>query len=147
MACDPTTIESIMTRHVVQVPMDATLEQIRALFDQHRFHHVIVTEHARPVGVISDRDILKHLSPYVGTFGESPRDTATLKKKAHQIMSRQLVPVTLEATAVEACAVMLAHEVSCLPVVGERGDCVGIVTWRDLLRWCMGSACGSKWAA
>ena len=147
MACDPTTIEAIMTRHVVQVPMDTTLEQIRALFDHHRFHHVIVTEHSRPVGVISDRDILKHISPYAGTMGEKPRDSATLKKKAHQIMSRELVPVALETGVVEACGMMLEHEVSCLPVVGDRGICVGIVTWRDLLRWCMGSACGTKQAA
>lgn len=147
MACNPTTIESIMTRHVVQVPMDTTLGRIRELFDHHRFHHVIVTEHAKPVGVISDRDILKNLSPYVGTFGESPRDTATLNKKAHQIMSRGLVSTALETPVAEACADMLEHNVSCLPVIGERGTCVGIVTWRDLLRWFMGSACAAKNAA
>jgi hypothetical protein len=37
-------------------------------------------------GVISDRDLLRALSPYVGTASENARDTATLRKRVHQIM-------------------------------------------------------------
>ena len=46
-----------------------------------------------PIGVISDRDLLKALSPYIGTATETSRDVATLNKRAHQIMSRK--PITI----------------------------------------------------
>lgn len=137
-------IKSIMTRDVVFITMDDTLERVRAVFDTDRFHHLIVTEHGRPVGVISDRDVLKNLSPYLGTMGEATRDTATLKKKVHQMMSRRLVPVAPDTPVTQACEIMLAEGVTCLPVLDENQRCVGIVTWRDLLRWCITGACGAQ---
>ena len=135
-------IKSIMTRDVVCVTMDETLERVRDIFETDRFHHLIVTERGVPVGVISDRDVLKCLSPYVGTIGEARRDTATLKKRVHQMMSRRLVPVTPETPVPQACELMLAEGVTCLPVLDDTRHCVGIVTWRDLLRWCVTGACG-----
>lgn len=135
-------IKSIMTREVVSVSMDETLERVRAVFEADRFHHLIVTEHGLPVGVLSDRDVLKCLSPYVGTMGEARRDAATLKKRVHQMMSRRLVPVTPETPVPRACELMLSEGVTCLPVLDEDRRCVGIVTWRDLLRWCVAGACG-----
>jgi acetoin utilization protein AcuB len=85
-------------------------------------------------GVISDRDLLRALSPYIGTASENARDTATLNKRVHQIMSRQLVTLPPEATVAEAVKVFLEHRVSCIPVVGPGFKAVGIVSWRDILK-------------
>lgn len=85
-------------------------------------------------GIISDRDLLKAVSPNIGTLSETDRDRATLNKRAHQIMSRNLITVTADTTVEVGARLLLEHRVSCLPVVAADGALEGIVTWRDLLR-------------
>lgn len=130
-----TTLQDIMTTHVVTVSMDATMQQVQSVFQQFRFHHVVVEEDGKAVGVLSDRDLLKTVSPFIGKLSEQTRDTNSLKKKAHQVMTRSLVRAKPSMLASEAALMLLHHNVSCLPVIDDAGKCVGIVTWRDLLRW------------
>ena len=124
-----------MTRHVVTVCMDDSLKRVRELFAQSGFHHLLVVDKGKLVGVISDRDLLKHVSPFVGhELSERTQDLATLNRRVHQIMSRQLVTCQAITDAAEAARMMLENRISCLPVVDETGRPVGIVTCRDLLR-------------
>jgi acetoin utilization protein AcuB len=127
-------IDQIMTRRLVTVEMDDKLSVIKDIFDHLKFHHVLVVEHKRLVGVVSDRDLLKAISPGVGTRTETTRDTATLTKRAHQVMTR--TPVTLHpgATLADAIGLFNAHRVSCIPVVDNDFKPVGIVSWRDILK-------------
>ena len=74
-------VENIMSRQVVSVGMDDTLKEIREIFEHVRFHHILVVDNERLVGVISDRDLLKAVSPYANTQSEHPRDAATLRKR------------------------------------------------------------------
>jgi len=53
---------------------------------------------------------------------------------AHQIMSRHVVTVGLDASVADAIAIMLGHHVSGLPVVDAAGRLVGIVSEGDFLR-------------
>jgi acetoin utilization protein AcuB len=124
----------IMTRRIVTVSMDDSLRKVRELFDTHGFHHLLVVERGKLIGVISDRDLLRSLSPFLGhEFSERPQDAATLNKRVHQIMTRRLVTGSEQTPVVEAMRMILDHQVSCLPVVDACGQPIGIVTWRDLL--------------
>lgn len=127
-------VAKIMNQDFQTVDMDDPLEWIKKLFDEQRFHHVLVMSKGKLVGVISDRDVLKNISPYVGTVAETSRDTATLKKKAHQIMTRQLVTVTDVDSVMTAVKTFNRNRISCLPVLNARGRPVGLLTWRDILR-------------
>lgn len=129
-------LADIMTRVVVTVDMDETVERIRTLFESSGFHHLIVTDDARVVGVISDRDLLKHLSPFVGKPVERAMDAATLSKKAHHIMTRHPVLAHEDMETAEATDLLLRKGVGCLPVVTKGLRLSGIVTWRDLLKVC-----------
>ena len=129
------TIHDIMTPSVVTVTSDTTVDRMRQLLAGVGVHHLSVWDRGRVVGVVSDRDLLRHLSPWAGTMGETRSDAATLKKRAHQVMTRKLVSTTPDTNIVEAIGLMLDSLVSCLPVLDERGGCAGIVTWRDILRW------------
>ncbi len=126
-------VETIMSKKIVTVEMDETLERIREIFEQDRFHPVLVVSGPRLMGVISDRDLLKSISPYVGTFSETSRDLATLQKRAHQIMSRKPISVPKDATVQVAAETLLANNISCLPVTNEEGNVEGILTWKDVL--------------
>lgn len=127
-------IEKIMTTHVVTVAMDDTLKVIHEIFENVRFHHILVTEDNKLVGVISDRDLLKAVSPYANTPSELPRDAATLKKRAHQIMSRKPITIGIEGSAFDAVKLFIDKNISCLPVLDKNGDIAGILTWRDILK-------------
>lgn len=127
-------IRAIMSTRTVTVTMDDSLARARELFHEHHFHHLLVVQGKTLLGIISDRDLLKAVSPHVGTLSETDRDRATLNKRAHQIMSRKLITITADTTVEVAARLLLEHRVSCLPVVTANGALEGIVTWRDLLR-------------
>ena len=129
-----------MTRPVVTVSMDDTLETVRDLFERERFHHAIVIEQGRVVGVVSDRDLLRNISPFVGKFAERTQDAASLKRRVHQVMTRRLVWACSATPIAKAAETMLLERVSCLPILDSAGECVGIVTLRDILRWAVRAA-------
>jgi CBS domain-containing protein len=54
--------------------------------------------------------------------------------RAHQIMTRDVITVTADASIAEAANLMLRHHISGLPVVDEAGRLTGIVTESDFLR-------------
>ncbi len=127
-------IKQIMSTPVVTVEMDDSLATIKEIFDHTHFHHLLVVEQARLLGVISDRDLLNALSPYIGTPSEGHRDLATLNRKAHQIMSRQPITLDLQADLQAAVRIFNAHRISCIPIVDAGNQPVGIVSWRDIMR-------------
>ncbi len=128
------TVGSIMTQDIVTVRMDDTIGTIRQLLRLAQFHHLLVVDGGKLVGVISDRDILRVLSPFLGTFGEMNRDLAILEKKVHQIMSRRLITVDKNTSLEAAMCMLIDNKISCLPVVSPAGAIQGIVTWRDMLK-------------
>ncbi len=129
------TLGKIMTARVVTVEMDDRLEAVKEIFDTMRFHHLLVVdEHKKLGGVLSDRDLLRALSPYVGSATETARDLATLNKRVHQIMTRRPITLRQESGIAEAVELLLKHRISCIPIVDEESKPVGIVSWRDLLR-------------
>ncbi|MFQ2039424.1 CBS domain-containing protein [Aeromonas sp. s11] len=126
-------IRDIMTTRVATVSMDDRLRVIKDIFEQAHFRHLLVLEEEELVGVISDRDLFRAISPYLDSEAEMSRDTETLNKRAHQIMSRQLVTIAPHLTVRDGVKLMLEKGVSCLPVL-ENGALVGIISWKDFLK-------------
>lgn len=126
-------VASIMTREVVTVKMDNSLQIVRKIFQNVEFHHVLVVEKENLVGVVSDRDLLKRLCPWLGKLSEKPHGRDTLEVKVHQIMSHKLITVSGETNIKTAARLMLKNNISCLPVVSPEGGIKGIVTWKDIL--------------
>lgn len=130
-----TKVESLMTRGVLTMGMDRPISEAKALFDDGKLHHLVVLEHGEVVGVVSDRDVLRWISPFVGKMSERPQDLALLDRPLHQVMSRKVLTVTPETPIERAAALLLERRISCLPVVNEHGHLQGILTWRDMARW------------
>jgi acetoin utilization protein AcuB len=128
-------VGSIMTTRIVSVEMDDRLEVVKNIFDTLKFHHLLVVDDRKILkGVVSDRDLLKALSPYLGSAAENARDLATLNKRVHQIMSRKLIALHADAPLPEAVKLFLDHQISCIPIIDEAGKPVGILSWRDVLK-------------
>lgn len=129
-------VNDVMTHPIETISMDDSIETIQRIFETNHYHHLIVHgDQNECVGVISDRDLLKNISPFIGKMGERTEDRSLLNRRAHQIMTRQLIAVRSNTALRSAARVMLDHRISCLPVVDQHGKCTGIITLRDIVRW------------
>lgn len=54
--------------------------------------------------------------------------------RAHQIMKRRVITVTAETSILEAANLMLREHIGGLPVVGEAGELIGMVSESDFIR-------------
>lgn len=131
------TIADIMSRDPECVALDTSLMEIRQLLHQRGFHHLLVLDGDSLVGVISDRDVLSTVSPFLDTRSETPRDVRTLAKQAGDLMRSDPITIAPDAAIRDAAKLLLDNSISCLPVVDD-GDLVGIVTTRDLLSYYRG---------
>lgn len=123
-----------MSRAPITITIDDDLALVKQIFDDGRFHHLLVIDQGLLVGVISDRDLLRVLSPGLGTAVETRQDAAILHKKAHQIMSRGLITLSPEAGVYDAISLFNLHNISCIPIIDNTNKPVGIVSWRDIMR-------------
>ncbi len=115
-------VDSIMTRNVVTVGMDYTIQIIRDILKNFEFHHILVLENQKLVGVISDRDLIDS-------------DTIPIDKTAQEIMSRNLITIDVETIIEKASDLLLENNISCLPVISPQGSVEGIVSWKDILKF------------
>lgn len=127
-------IRDIMTQSVVTVEMDDKLSLVKEIFDNAKFHHLLVMEEGKLFGVISDRDLLKAISPNLGTMVTTYRDLATLNKRVHQIMTRKPITIKADDSVSDAAVLFNTHRISCLPVVDDDFRPVGIISLHDLIK-------------
>jgi len=125
--------QDIMIKNVICVDMDERLPNIRKLMESHGFHHLPVTEKGKLAGIISDRDLLRLISPFIDSVSEQTRDLDTLNRAAHQVMTRQPITVRADTSIEDIITWFKRVDISCLPVVDEDNTVIGIISWRDLL--------------
>lgn len=123
-----------MSKNLVTVEMDDPLSLVKEIFEQTHFHHLLVIEDNILQGIITDRDLLKALSPNLDTAAETSKDKETLNKRAHQIMTRQPVALKPSATINTAIKTFNTHTISCIAIINNKHEAVGILSWRDILK-------------
>ncbi|WP_027670968.1 CBS domain-containing protein [Rheinheimera baltica] len=129
-----TNVAQLMSPNPVSVSPDDSLAVVKQIFDHVKFHHLLVVEGSVLLGVLSDRDLFKALSPYLGTAAETTRDLASLNKKAHQVMRRKPVTLQGQANVKDAVHLFNTEGVSCIVVVDNQNRPQGILSWRDIIR-------------
>ena len=127
-------VEDIMNRDVVTVGLDERLKTVQDIFNEQKFHHVLVVEDTELVGVVSDRDILKQVSPFLATASERTQDRTTLDKRIHQVMTRKPITAGKNTTIEEAAKIFVKKGISCLPILSPEKEIIGIVTLKDILK-------------
>lgn len=133
-------VETIMTKKVVTVDLSDDLAALHHIINNASLHHIVVMDGKRLAGIVSDRDILRHTSPYIGTYAEQPRDQTVMKRKVHTMMTRSPFTIGPDEPILQAAELILEKKVSCLPVVDGERNLLGIVTWRDILKHCIAQA-------
>lgn len=129
-------VSAIMSGRVAVLEFDDTLLTVRGIFSSVHFRHLpVVDKEGAVIGIISDRDFLRIVSPFYGTVNEQTRDVEIMNRKVGMIMTRTPICADTGVTIAEAVKLMNGKHISCLPVVlpGTR-ILQGIVTWKDVVR-------------
>jgi CBS domain-containing protein len=114
-------VHEVMTKDVQTISPTKSAEHAWDLMQGRHIHHLVVTEGARIVGVLSDRDV-------GGRNGESLRRDHTVG----ELMTDRVVTVNERTTVRQAANLMRGRSIGCL-VVASGNRPLGIVTVADLL--------------
>lgn len=128
-------VAEIMTRNLVVVKPDATIDRIHDLFEANTFHHIPVVERNALIGIISKTDYLKIRHMLATTWsGETICQDMYKDMCAADIMSREPLKIESADTIGLAADIFRANALHALPVVDD-GELVGIITSHDLLTY------------
>lgn len=121
----------LMTAPVVTLPSDATIVDAWMLMTRRSFRHLPVSSvHGTLVGMVSDRDLIRHAPDLVIAGIQS---TAARRRLA-EIMSPRVLSATPTTDIREIARVMMDERVGALPILDTDRHPVGIISKQDLLR-------------
>jgi len=113
----------IMVQSVVTVQPSTPAKEAAKLMNLHEIGCLVVVSQGKPVGIVTERDMLKRV--ILGSNRSS--------LKVHDIMSKPLVTAAANTRAGDAAKMMFERNIKKLPVVDD-GQLVGLVTLTDLIR-------------
>ena len=117
-------VRDVMSENVRTVRSNSTITEVVRKMNKFEIGSVVVVEGERPVGIITERDILRRVLEVT---------LAAEAMKAKEIMSSPLMTVDGETTVEEAARMMADRRIKKLPVVKDR-KLIGIVTSTDIVR-------------
>ena len=50
------TVKALMSSNIITIGMDNQLGKVKKIFEEMKFHHLLVVENRQLMGVVSDRD-------------------------------------------------------------------------------------------
>ena len=119
------TIYTVCQTHVVSVTSDTTIEFVTNLMRDKNIGCVVITEDNKPVGILTDRDLMI-------------RHTAVSQKEeltpVSSIMTPEVMTIRKDTGIFEAIQVMKSSKVRRLPIIDHGGRLVGLVTLDDIVR-------------
>lgn len=121
----------LMTTSVVTLPSDATIIDAWVLMTRRSFRHLPISSvHGTLVGMVSDRDLIRHAPDLVIAGIES----TTARRRLAEIMSPRVLSATPNTDIREIARVMMDERVGALPILDIDRRPVGIISKQDLLR-------------
>ena len=142
-------VSEVMQTEVKTIPADADIKAIAKILWENKISGApVVDQNGKMIGVVSEGDLLhKETNPRVpdaiGILGaiifyngvkQYDNDFKKLiATNARQIMTKDVITISQEATIGEAATIMVNKKINRLPVV-EAGKLVGIVTRIDIIK-------------
>ncbi|BFH72746.1 CBS domain-containing protein [Sulfurisphaera javensis] len=117
------TVKEYMKSQVISISKDTSLSEIAKIMTEKNIGSVIVVDGNKPVGIITERDIVKAIGKGKG-----------LDAKAEEIMTASLITIREDSPITGALALMRQFNIRHLPVIDDKGNLKGIVSIRDIAR-------------
>lgn len=116
-------VKDIMTKEVVTIEPEKTVFEAAELMSQKELGCIVVTVKAFPVGIITERDIVRRIVAKRASFDV----------KVGDVMTKDLITIDPDASLREAARVMSNNNIRRLPVLKNK-ELVGIVVSSDFVR-------------
>ena len=129
---DSRPVASIMSTDVQVVGPDGSLLEIVSTMHEQRISCLVVCENRKPIGIISERDLVRVLDTVLAKDANSPGI-------ASDVMSAPVLTIRASESVAEAMALAGAHGVRRLPIVDDDGFLLGLVTQTDFIKAHLGA--------
>jgi len=117
-------VRDVMSKDVRVVRPDTSVKEVVAVMNKFDIGSVVVVQGDRPVGIITERDILRRIvEPCLAP------ETVT----ARQIMTSPVVTIDENASINEAAKIMAKKRIKRLLVTRNNDELVGIITFTDIV--------------
>lgn len=128
-------VSTIMTSNVIKLNVTDDLTKAESLFKRHHIRHIPVVSGNYIVGMLSYTDLLR-ISFVDAVFDDEEVVDATVYNMftIDQVMAKNLIKVSPDATIKEVAEILSKREFHALPVVLDE-LIVGIVTTTDLIKY------------
>jgi len=113
-----------MVQEIIKIRADATVKEAVEMMNKHEIGCLIVMKNGEPIGIMTERDILKRVIPE----SKNPEKT-----QVSEIMSSPLIAGGPEMYVEDAARLMFKNSVKKLPIM-ENGKLVGLLTISDIAR-------------
>ncbi|MBI3064429.1 MAG: CBS domain-containing protein [Deltaproteobacteria bacterium] len=120
------TMASITSEAAATVDQSLSVYQTIDLMNKNDASAVVVTAEGKPAGIVTERDVLQR----VATREIRTRDTAV-----KEVMTTPLVTMAHTALVGDVLAEMYRRDIRNMPVSGESGELMGIVSMPDILQY------------
>jgi CBS-domain-containing membrane protein len=129
-------LKDVMVTHVISLREDEHFSRVEQELRTHHIRHLPIVNHENKlVGIITQRDLFRIMSPRITEEGYF-YDTSSLDQF---ILKHKMTPNPLalkpESTVAEVIHIMADHKYGCIPIVDQSGTLVGIVTQVDILKY------------
>jgi len=115
-------VRDVMNKSIISVDKDGTIRMAVKKMVHGGIGAVIVTVKDKPVGILTERDILKFIANEKMDLDNN---------KVENIMSAPLISVDSSSSLEEAAGVMLTNNIRRL-IIKEKDEYVGIISQREL---------------
>ena len=123
-----------MTKNPITVTPDTKVDEAALLMKKHKFRRLPVVEGEKLVGFLSDRDIMKVAPSPATTLSKYEINSLLAKMCVSDIMQKDVVSVSVDATIEEAALLMCTHKIGGMPVISSVGAVVGVITETDIFK-------------
>lgn len=143
------TAKDIMTKEVITVTTDVTIEGLARILTKHDISGApVVDEEGKLIGIVTESDLIKmeqrlHIPTVINIFdaviylGSSKKFEEDIKRMAAttvgDIFRKDAVTITESATIEEIATIMTEKNIHHLPVI-KKGKLVGIVGKKDIVK-------------
>jgi CBS domain-containing protein len=110
---------------VISVGADEMVIHALSLMDMKNIGAVLVLADGKPAGILTERDYARKVVL---------RGRASTTTQVREVMSTKVISASLSSTVEECMAIMTERRIRHLPVTGENGAVVGILSIGDLVK-------------
>lgn len=116
-----------MTREVIVVPAELTLDVAHRIMQRRRIRHLPVVHAGRLVGILSDRDVLLFAST------DAEGNVVVPRSPVGAAMTPAPLTCAPDTTVADLARAMTERKIDAVPVLAPSGRLLGLVTSTDLL--------------